>query len=154
MSNPIIILKNTTNNTLPVIMKYSLKDEESIQIPNTIYSNARVSAHSQYASVPSRSPSVDIKSSHSQVQVELYSFADEGGNIMEMTKLDEIQEKIKKSDSKNQVLTACSWTSISGCISVKNPSIGSTLTTASDYYGDHFSSNCDSGYCSILSWAI
>ena len=65
---------------------------------------------------------------------------------MEMTKHEEISEKMENSGSKNHLPTACSWPTISGCISVKTPSIGSTQTSASDYCGDHLYSNCDSGY--------
>ena len=140
--SPIRISTSTTNNTLPVIMNYSLEDEESVHIPVTVYRGA----HSQYAAAPSMSPSIDVESSHSQVQVELHSYTDEGSNMMEMTKHDEISENIRIGGSKNQVPTACSWPSISGCISVKTPSIGSTQTSSSEYCGDYFSSTCDSGY--------
>ena len=130
-------------------MNYSSEDEdqeesEDVCIPVTIYNGTRDSARSQYAAVPSRSPSTE--SSHTRVQVEVHSFADEGSNIIEVTTDEEISEKMKNSGSNNQVPTACSWPSISGCISVKTPSIGSTQTSSSEYCGDYFSSTCDSGY--------
>jgi len=155
-SRPNNISLRITNNTIPNLGSCDLKDQqveqeekyqeeleecEGVPISVSIYS-----MRSEYAIVPSRSPSTE--SAHSQIHVEPYSLQNETADLPKIVTT-EVPTQMKSNNvSKNRVPITCSWPSLDRQVSVNTPSIGSTQTNSysEPYNNKRLSANCDSGY--------